>query len=129
MNEIGERIRLRRKELNITQAKIYQEIGISSGNLSGIEAGKSLPSASALIGLSKILNCSIDWILTGENIISDSFFNNREKELLNNFRKLSDDDQEEILEIILLKLKRKNILPPTSYTSIGENEKTTTKIS
>lgn len=70
---IGERIKNRRKELNITQIQIQNATGISSGNMSGIESGKSLPSASALIELSKILNCSIDWILTGISPISKNF--------------------------------------------------------
>lgn len=114
MNEIGERIRLRRKELNITQTQIHKEIGISSGNISGIESGKVLPSSLALIGLSKILKCSIDWILTGHEYSSESgFFNNRETELISNFRKLSDSDQQEILNIIeykIYKTKEKEIL-------------------
>lgn len=131
-DEIGKRIRSRRNELNITQQQIYKEIGISSGNLSGIESGKSLPSASALIGLSKVLDCSIDWILTGNSKISEStFFNNREKDLLDNFRRLSNNDQEEILEIILLKIKRNSTNLAKSYTSadIKTNNSSNTKIS
>ena len=105
MNEIGTRIRSRRKELNITQTQIHKETGISSGNLSGIESGKVLPSSLALIGLSKILNCSIDWILTGAEFLSESeISNNREMELISNFRKLTDSDKQEILNIIEYKI-------------------------
>lgn len=105
MNEIGTRIRLRRKELNITQTQIHKETGISSGNLSGIESGKVLPSSLALIGLSKALKCSIDWILTGNEFLSETeISNNREMELISNFRKLTDSDKQEILNIIEYKL-------------------------
>lgn len=111
MNEIGTRIRSRRNELNITQTQIYKEIGISTGNLSGIESGKILPSSMALIGLSKVLKCSTDWILTGNDNFSESeIFNNREKELISNFRKLSLADQEELLDYLIFKLTRNNLL-------------------
>ena len=53
-NMIGQRIKERRKELKITQTQIQQETSISSGNLSCIENGKYLPSAVALLELSKI---------------------------------------------------------------------------
>lgn len=118
MNEIGERIHSRRKELNITQTQISKEIGISSGNLSSIESGKVLPSSLALIGLSKILKCSIDWILTGYESISESeIFNNRENELLSNFRKLSDSDKQEILNLIEYKIYKSKEKEMFSHSS------------
>lgn len=123
MNEVGTRIRSRRNELNITQAQIYKEIGISTGNLSSIESGKILPSSTALIGLSRVLKCSIDWILTGNDNLSESgIFNNREKELISNFRKLSLDDQEELLDYLIFKLSRNNHLHAKSYSMLAEKE-------
>lgn len=74
---IGERIRQLRKSKHITQTQIYEQTGISSGNLSGIESGKSLPSASAVIELSKILQCSTDYILTGSEHSNSSILENR----------------------------------------------------
>ncbi len=117
-NLIGQRIKNRRKELNITQLQIQQQTSISSGNLSCIENGKYLPSAIALVELSKILSCSVDWILTGDSSFSNNFsFNIKEKELLNNFRNLPEEEQQEILEITeikLRKIKKRN----TSYTDM-----------
>lgn len=104
---IGERIRNRRKELNITQIQIRETTGISSGNMSGIESGKSLPSASALIELSKILNCSIDWMLTGNSPKSEDItLSNIEEDLLNGFRELPDDDKDELIGILKMKLRK-----------------------
>lgn len=104
---IGERIRKRRNELHITQTQVQKETGISSGNLSGIEAGRSLPSASALIGLSKMLDCTTDWILTGVSPISENTsISNIEEELLNGFRELPEDDRDELLCIMQMKLRK-----------------------
>ena len=104
---IGSRIKSRRNELNITQQQIQERIGISSGNMSGIESGKSLPSATALINLSKVLKCSIDWMLTGLSPISENFtLSCTEENLINNFRKLTENDKDELLDIVELKLRR-----------------------
>lgn len=107
-NMIGQRIKERRKELKITQTQIQQETSVSSGNLSCIENGKYLPSAIALLELSKILNCSIDWILTGKSSISNTgiILDTEESELVNGFRELSEDDKEELLCLLHLKLRK-----------------------
>jgi len=111
-NMIGQRIKERRKELKITQTQVQEQTSISSGNLSCIENGKYLPSAIALIELSNILNCSVDWILTGKSsisnneVISDIEETKSEKQLLDQFRSLPEDDQEEILMMVQLKYNR-----------------------
>lgn len=106
-NTIGTRIKERRKSLKITGAQIREKTGISTGNLSDIENGKSLPSSIALIQLSQILNCSTDYILLGKarNSESQMDFNlsAAERELIEHFRTLTEDDREEIT--ILLELK------------------------
>lgn len=117
---IGERIKNRRKELNITQIQIREATGISSGNMSGIELGKSLPSASALIELSKILDCSVDWILTGNSPISEGIaLSNIEEDLLNGFRELPEDDRDELIGILKMKLRKVQKARGTSSKSSG----------
>lgn len=108
-NMIGERLKARRKELNITQTEIQQKLGISSGNLSGIERGRVFPSASALIGLSNMLQCTTDWILKGESPNIENFvFSKNEELLLDGFRKISIEDQNELLAILQIKLDKSN---------------------
>lgn len=107
---IGERIAARRKELGITGRQIKEATGISTGNLSGIEKGSSLPSATALIGLSKILNCSIDWILTGETPIfenqNQSTLSENQKELLETYNRLDRRGQHRVHTTIYEELDR-----------------------
>ena len=95
-NMIGQRIKERRKELNITQAQIKNSTGISTGNLSEIENGHILPSSAALINLSQILKCSVDYILFGESNISEvtnfsDIRNSIEDDLIRYFRGISED--------------------------------------
>lgn len=116
--EIGTRIKQRRKELGLTQVQIHEKTGISSGNLSLIENGKTLPSSSALINLSDLLQCSIDYLLKGTSSNSENkgIFNFKDSlaistedmTLINNFHQLPLDDQDEILALIEIKIRRKN---------------------
>lgn len=69
---IGERLKSKRKENGLTLTDVKDKTGISTGNLSDIERGKYLPSATMLIALSELYNCSTDWILTGKLLISDT---------------------------------------------------------
>ena len=106
-NMIGQRIRNRRKELHITQTQIYSLTGISSGNLSDIENGKSMPSSAAVIQLSKVLDCSTDYILLGFSRTDENLDNaSNETELLKYYRTLPADDQEELLILAEAKYKK-----------------------
>ena len=109
-NLIGKRIAERRKSLGITGQQIKDQIGISTGHLSGIEKGDSLPSAAALIGLSKILNCSVDWILKGESLISEEHNEidptDDKTELLNNYSKLDSRGKHRVHTVIYEELDR-----------------------
>lgn len=107
-NTIGLRIKQRRKELKITQTYIQDNSSISSGNLSCIENGKYLPSTTSLLELSKILNCSIDWILTGKSSISNNQndLSEAQHELLDTYNKLDSRGQHRVHTVIYEELDR-----------------------
>ena len=102
---IGCRIKARRKELGLTQTDIKCKVGISSGHFSEIENGNRAPASITLYKLSQVLNCSIDWLITGENFNGDTALSLLEEEYLNSFRQLSPESKEEVLAIIRLKLE------------------------
>jgi len=110
MNEmIGLRIKERRKSLNITGAQIKEMSGISTGNLSDIENGKSLPSATAIIQLANILQCSTDYILLGKSLDSESYdlSDIRVDQLIHHFNNMSKSDQDELLIIAEMKYNKR----------------------
>ena len=128
MKSIGERIRNRRKELHLTQTDIRAACGISSGALSEIENGNRTPSVIIFHALSEVLQCSMDWLATGESpnievlssLASEDSKSNTENELLKGFRQLDQDDQEELMGLLALKLrkvKRDNRKPETLSNS------------
>lgn len=110
IQSIGKRIKKRRKELHLTQTEIKEKTGISSGNMSDIERGNRLPSATTLAQLSEILDCSIDWILTGKSPVSENLISpdigEKDQKLLSLFHEISEEDQEELLMIAQLKYNR-----------------------
>ena len=113
--EVGKRIKNRRLELNLTQSDIKQKTGISTGNLSDIERGRSAPSASALCELSDVLECSVDYILFSRSRNTDNSKLSDIREqltpvqelVLSSLLELDPIDQEEILDIIEMKIRRK----------------------
>lgn len=118
---IGERIKLRRAELNLKQTDVKAYVGISSGNLSDIENGNRTPAMKTLIKLSDVLQCSIDWIVKGESPEKESSFfsqlGDSEKEFISIYKELSLDDQTELLAIAKIKydkLKRTNVIQKSS---------------
>lgn len=124
---IGSRLKERRKELGITLVQIHNKTGISTGILSAWERSEKLPSAPSLMKLSDILECSVDWILFGEQRFSSSLNSENivfktdelallESELLTSYRELDSEDQEEIMDIIKLKLKKKEKLRKSSIS-------------
>lgn len=106
LDGVGGRIKHRRHELGLKMTQIFKDTGISTGNLSDIENGKKTPSALTLLLLSRTLNCSTDWLLTGNSHNGDIPFITTESEmqLLDGFRKLTEEDQYEMLAILQIKL-------------------------
>lgn len=120
--KIGMRIKNRRKSLGITQIDVKTATGISSGNMSEIENGNRLPSAPALIQLANLLQCSVDWLLTGESPHQENFEffeigDSDEIALIKGFRELPKDEQNELLEILEMKLRKvKKTRKDTTFT-------------
>ena len=75
--KVGQRIKKRRLELEMTQNEVKNKADIAS-SISEMENGISLPSAESLVKLAKLFQVSVDWILTG----SDKAFWDEEKEIL-----------------------------------------------
>ncbi|MDK2917779.1 MAG: hypothetical protein PWQ37_512 [Candidatus Petromonas sp.] len=134
MESIGKRIRFARKKQNLTLTDINKLTGLSTGNLSELENDKFMPSANALIALKKILNVSIDWILTGEGPMKRDLLENNsidknkedcefvikdrkciayslsaeEQKLLEDYRKLDEEKRRDIQGFISVSLHKED---------------------
>ncbi|MBB1489076.1 LexA family protein [Oceanospirillum sediminis] len=66
---INERIKQRRKELGLTQQDIANKLKITKASISLWENGSTQPKGENLFALSKVLNCSQEWLLYGKGDI------------------------------------------------------------
>jgi transcriptional regulator with XRE-family HTH domain len=104
---IGTRLKHKRTEQNFTQSGLAAATGIAGETISRIECGAHLPSAADLLSLSLVLHCSVDWLLTGDLPGSEAFIHaDKEAALLSGFRSLPCLEQDELLEMLQIKLRK-----------------------
>ena len=83
LNEIGERIKRARKESGLSQAALAEKIGKDFRCLSRLETGKEKSvKLMVLVDLSRILDVSIDYLLTGKNFSNEGSLDQRFLKLL-----------------------------------------------
>lgn len=63
---IGMKIKERRRALGITQEYVANCLDVNPSHISNIECGRANPSLTALVAISSILNCSIDYFIGSE---------------------------------------------------------------
>ncbi len=69
---IGQRIAEQRKKIGLTQNELAEKLMVSNKAVSKWESDNGNPSIEFLPNLSKILNCSIDYLLTGQNFYNEN---------------------------------------------------------
>lgn len=62
---MGNRIRIRRKELRIKQTELAETLEISNNHMSSIENGRQKPSLDTFIRICSCLNVTPDYLLLG----------------------------------------------------------------
>ena len=60
-------------ENSLTAKELTEKLEIGRTTVNDWKRGKSTPSPKILIGISQILSCSIDWLLTGKQFEQPSF--------------------------------------------------------
>lgn len=63
---IGLKIRERRQAVGITQEAIANKLDVNPSHISNIECGRANPSLTALVKIANILQCSVDYFISGE---------------------------------------------------------------
>ncbi len=69
---IGQRIRTRRQEIDLTQDDIAKALGVTPQHISAIELDQRAPSLEFLVRLAEYLGITTDFLLTGkETVVCD----------------------------------------------------------
>ena len=103
---LGERVAARRKYIGLTQEQIAESLDVSVQMVSNLECGRKAVRLPSLIKLSKVLNVSCDYLLTGtRNELDDCG-------LFDKINKLSADDYSMIEMIINYCISRGGVSEP-----------------
>ena len=81
---IGERIRIRREKLGLTQQELADAVGTTRNTISRYELGQTEMGLLMFSAISKALFISTSFLLTGVNCCSDDYY------IQSNFLKLSE---------------------------------------
>jgi len=81
--KIGKYIAIKRKENNMTQAKLAEELGVTDRAISNWENGKNMPDLSLLKPLCKILGITINELLSGEKLTKQEYQEKFEENIVN----------------------------------------------
>ncbi|MDD2401605.1 MAG: helix-turn-helix domain-containing protein [Clostridia bacterium] len=110
---INQRLTEKMNILNLKQKDVCKITNISKNAMSNYVNGNRIPDTLAIYKLSKALNVSIEWLLTGEAVPTNENasqhnykFSALDLEILKLSHELDVRDQKEIYDIILLKHKR-----------------------
>lgn len=63
---IGSKIKERRQSVGITQESIANALDVNPSHISNIENGRANPSLTVLVKIANILQCSVDYFISGE---------------------------------------------------------------
>ena len=66
MDNIGDRIKQKRKELGLTQAELGEKLNITDRAVSKWEQGEGDPNLSIIPDIAKVLGVSLDYLLLGK---------------------------------------------------------------
>jgi len=92
--EIGQRIKGLRESSGLSQKEFSKKILSTQASVSYYEKGVKVPDPQFLLNISESFNCSVDWILTGE-----------ERGVIKDYEKLNDKHKSLIRESISSYLK------------------------
>lgn len=101
--DMGNRIKLRRKELRIKQAKLAEMLNISNNHMSSIENGRQKPSLDTFIQICNLLKVTPDYLLLG-----NMHAYNIPQDITDKLRLCSQADIELARDFIELLVKRSN---------------------
>lgn len=112
MDTIGTRMKAAREMKGLTVQQLSELTEVSANNISGFEDDRYAPSFSVLIPICRVLECSVDWLLTGsafgtpkaghEPSCDDVPLSQLELDLVAMFRLLNERDRKNAFDFVTL---------------------------
>lgn len=126
--EIGKIISKLRNDRGLTQRDLAEILGVSNGAIGMWETQKREPDLDTVKKMTSFFNVTADYLIGNQQIPLDNSkikqITAEEEKLLNGFRELSEDDQEEFIRILDIKLQKTH---KTRRTGAKSSELTNTE--
>ena len=126
MNELNQRLSQTRRARKLRQHQVAEHLDVSLGAVSQWEQGKTKPNMRNLVLLAKLLNVSLDWLLSGVetaselktadyqashsndslSAISVEGLDSQQKQLIAAYSKLPNDWQSKVLQTLQILAER-----------------------
>lgn len=99
---IGQKIKERRTTLGLTQDYVANQLNVNPSHVSNIECGRANPSLTALVKIANILECSVDFFISGEYTYSRNTEKDQslDNQILEKLKYCDIDKKTKILKII-----------------------------
>ena len=94
---IGERIKIKRREKNLTQEQLAEKIDVTVGYISQCERGISKINLEKLSEIACILNCDIGYLVSGSSIESEEYL---KQVYIEKYEKLTPTQKQQIIGFI-----------------------------
>ena len=100
--KIGKFIAERRKQQNLTQMQLSEQLGITNRAISKWETGKAMPDSAIMLELCTLLGITVNDLLSGEIVTMDNYNNELENNLLEMVKQKEHSDKQLLhLEIVI----------------------------
>lgn len=105
---LGGKLRAKRKMLGLSQLELAVDVGIDRSHVSNIETGRHMPGRKTLVALSQKLDLSLDFLASPDGHYEEGAASARdpgEAVLLDLYRRLSEDEADGLLRLLLGRAK------------------------
>ena len=102
--KIGKFIAEMRKEQNLTQIDLAEQLGISNKTISKWECGNGMPDYSVMENLCEILKINVNELLSGERLPSKDYNKKAEENMMSLMQESSENQKKEKRDFIKLVL-------------------------
>ena len=99
--KIGSFIKAMRKEQGLTQHELAEKLYISDKTVSKWETGNGMPDVSLMMPLCKILNISVNELLSGERLDSDQYYKKAEENIVTLMEERKREKKKLIISIVV----------------------------
>lgn len=113
MDKFSDRLKKALELRNMSAAELSRRLDVDEGTISNYKKGRYEPKQRRLEQISNILNVSIPWLMGADVPIdlkkeTDNISNPKDKELLRLFSRLNDEQKQQVLLDIALRLSDKD---------------------